>query len=236
MVSQAGGQNLSRLAIRPEFVTLHCLVEFYRVKRVVAGLGAVLFAGVSLFAAGPEAIRKAPELAFNIPGQGQKLLSQYRGKVVAIEFIFTTCPHCQAASKVMTKFQLEYGARGLQVIDIAVNPNADLLVENFAKDFGVNFPVGWVPQEQMVSFMGFSSARFVVPQQVLIDRKGYIHYQTPALEDENWDKLMKEDAIRQHIEELLALGNNNSASARQTSGTMRLASSSKTNNVVPTRP
>ena len=38
---------------------------------------------------------------------------------------------------------------------------------------------------------------------VLIDRKGMIHYQTPAQEDENWDKLMKEDAIHQHIEELL---------------------------------
>ena len=38
---------------------------------------------------------------------------------------------------------------------------------------------------------------------VLIDRKGVIHYQTPAEEDENWDKLMTEAAIRQHIEELL---------------------------------
>ena len=28
--------------------------------------------------------RKAPELAFTLPGQGDKLLSQYRGKVVAL--------------------------------------------------------------------------------------------------------------------------------------------------------
>jgi hypothetical protein len=42
---------------------------------------------------------------------------------------------------------------------------------------------------------------------VLIDRKGFIHYQTPAKENEDWDKLMKEEAIRQHIEELLAPGN-----------------------------
>ena len=67
----------------------------------------------------------------------------------------------------------------------------------------------------MVSFMGFSAARFVVPQLVLIDRKGMIHYQTPALEDENWDKLMKEDAIRQHIEELLAAGGSTSTSLRR---------------------
>jgi thiol-disulfide isomerase/thioredoxin len=165
-----------------------------------------LLLGVSLLASAGEPLRKAPELSFNIPGKGPQLLSQYRGKVVALSFIFTTCPHCQAESKVMTKFQQEYAARGLQALDIAVNPNADLLVDNFKKDYQVGFPVGWVPQEQMVSFMGFSSARFVVPQLVLIDRKGMIHYQTPALEDENWDKLMKEDAIREHIEELLSAG------------------------------
>jgi thiol-disulfide isomerase/thioredoxin len=181
-------------------------------KNIFPSLAAMAALSVSIlstpvvFAADAPTLRKAPELAVNMPGKGQQLLSQYRGKVVALGFIFTTCPHCQAESKMLTKFQQEYGGRGLQVIDVAVNPNADLLVENFVKDYNVGFPVGWVPQEQMVSFMGFSSARFVVPQLVLIDRKGVIHYQTPATEDETWDKLMKEDAIRQHIEELLGQG------------------------------
>src|SRR5690348_18443009 len=101
---------------------------------------AFALAAGSIWAAG--AIRKAPELAFNVPGQGQKLLSQYRGKVVALSFIWTTCPHCQAESKLMTKLQTEYGPRGFQALDVAVNDNADLKVENFAKEFQVNFPVG----------------------------------------------------------------------------------------------
>src|SRR5581483_3596680 len=99
-------------------------------------------------------------------------------------------PHCQAATKVMNRLQQEYGPRGLQVIDVAVNQNADLLVENFAKDFQTNFPVGWTPSSEMLSFMGFSmAARYVVPQLVLIDRNGYIHYQTPATEDGRWERL-----------------------------------------------
>jgi thiol-disulfide isomerase/thioredoxin len=176
-----------------------------------------LLVGVSLLASAGETLRKAPELSFTIPGKGPQLLSQYRGKVVALSFIFTTCPHCQAASKVMTKFQQEFAARGLQVLDVAVNQNADLLVENFRKDYQVGFPVGWIPQDQMVAFMGFSSARFVVPQLVLIDRKGMIHYQTPALEDENWDKLMKEEVIREHIDELLSAGSNSTNARRKSS-------------------
>ena len=163
-------------------------------------------------------IRKAPELAFNVPGQGERLLSQYRGKVVALEFIFTTCPHCQAASRMMTKFQQEYGTRGFQALDVAINDHADLLVDNFTKDYGVGFPVGWTSRDQMLSFMGFSMAeRFVVPQLVLIDRKGVIHYQTPPLGDEAYSKVVAEDAVRQHIEELLS--QNTSTSGRSSAST-----------------
>ena len=195
-------------------------------KKILASVSAVALLAVCLFAADTSTERKAPEFAFNVPGQGQKLLSQYRGKVVALEFIFTTCPHCQAASKVMTKFQQEFGPKGFQAIDIAVNDNADLLVEHFSKDYQVGFPVGWTNRDQMISFMGFSSSYFVVPQFVLIDRKGYIHYQTPAKEDENWDKLMKEDAIRQHIEELLSPSSSASRST-PAAGANRIAYSKK---------
>ena len=172
-------------------------------NRIALVFGSMLLLTGSLLAGGIDLPRPAPKLVFNIPGKPPQDLSQYRGKVVALEFIFTTCPHCQAASHMMSKFQTEFAAKGLQVLDVAVNPNADLLVDNFAKDQQTTFPVGWVPQDAMVSFMGFSSERFVVPQLVLIDRKGVIHYQTPSLEDESWDKQMTEDAIRKHIEELL---------------------------------
>jgi thiol-disulfide isomerase/thioredoxin len=152
-------------------------------------------------AAGQSSIRKSPELAFNIPGQGDKLLSQYRGKVVALEFILTTCPHCQAASKVMNKMQALYGGKGFQAIDVAVDPNADVLVENFAKAYQVEFPVGCTPINQMMAYMGFTE-RPVVPQLVLIDRSGNIHYQTPRTGDA---ESMKEEVIARRIEELLAL-------------------------------
>lgn len=180
-------------------------------------MAAIAAASFCLLAGDTEGIRKAPELAFTIPGQGQKLLSQYRGKVVALEFILTTCPHCQAASRVMTGFQQEYGPRGFQALDLAINAldegrtdtQAAQIVQAFSQQFQVGFPVGFIPRDQMMSFMGFSLAeRMVVPQLVLIDRKGYIHYQTPASDStDEWAKLMNDTAIRQHIEELLALNN-----------------------------
>jgi hypothetical protein len=116
----------------------------------------------------------------------------------------------------MTKFQQQYGPRGFQALDLAINAldegrtadQAAQMVQAFSQNFQVGFPVGYIPRDQMMSFMGFNMAeRMVVPQLALIDRKGYIHYQTPAGESGDWDKLMNDNAIQQHIEELLALGN-----------------------------
>jgi cytochrome oxidase Cu insertion factor (SCO1/SenC/PrrC family) len=188
------------------------------VKNFILALVSVAFAATLLFAGVPALPRKAPELAFNISGLGQRLLSQYRGKVVALEFIYTTCPHCQAASKVMSRLQNELGSRGLQVLDVAINPNADLAVDNFAKEFQTTFPVGWVSQDQGLAFMGFNMAeRFVVPQLVLIDRQGIIRYQTPPLGDEN---SMKEETIRQRVEELLSADN---STTRHNTGSSKMA-------------
>ena len=156
-------------------------------------------------------VHKSPELAFKIPGQGDKLLSQYRGKVVALEFILTTCPHCQAASQVMNRMQDKYGSRGLQVIDVAIDPNADLKVENFVKDHQVKFEVGWTGIDQMMTYMGFTD-RPVVPQLVLIDRAGNIHYATPEKGDV---ESMKEDVIDKRIEELLERGGRTTRTARR---------------------
>lgn len=208
-------------------------MEFHLLQRIFAFLAALTALSSSLVLAQTNPPRKAPELAFNIPGEGQTLLSHYRGKVVALEFILTTCPHCQAASKVMSKLQEEYAPRGFQAIDLAINAldenrtptDADGMATAFQRNYQVGFPVGWIARDQMMTFMGFSLAdRMVVPQLVLIDRKGYIHYQTPASDSEDWNKLMNDSAIRQHIEELLAL---NSPSAARRSGASRVALAKK---------
>ncbi len=172
---------------------------------ITAGLLLAAMCGPGL--KGAPVIRKSPELAFRLPGQGDKLLSQYRGKVVALEFILTTCPHCQAASKIMTGMQARYASSGFQAIDVAIDPNADLLVENFAKEHQVGFPVGWASLDQMMSYMGFTE-RPVVPQLILIDRGGNIRYQTPRLGDA---ESLKEEVIAKRIEELLGQGSSSRA-------------------------
>ena len=56
----------------------------------------------------------------------------------------------------------------------------------------------------MPTFMGFSLMdRTVVPQVVVIDRKGFIRYQTPATGESD---LRSPEVLQQHIEELISAG------------------------------
>jgi thiol-disulfide isomerase/thioredoxin len=175
-----------------------------------AAFGAAAFAQTVPSSAATPAVRKAPELAFTVPGEGEKLLSQYRGKVVALEFILTTCPHCQASARVLSGLEQKYGSEGFQAIDVAINATdenrtpeqAGQLVTAFSHTYGASFPVGFVPRDEMTTFMGFSMVdRTVVPQVVLIDRKGFVHYQTNASGESD---LRKPEVLEQKVQELLA--------------------------------
>ncbi len=149
--------------------------------------------------------RPAPEFVINLPGGKQDLLSRYKGKVVALSFIFTTCPHCQKECQMLSKLQKELGAQGFQPIAVAVNPMAIMLVPDFVREFGVTFPVGASEKNPALDFMHINEVtdRWVVPQLAIIDRKGQIRVQTPYNGDE---KLQTEANVRSIIEGLLKEG------------------------------
>src|ERR1700735_4052910 len=99
--------------------------------RISATFAALLALSVSAIAAPPPVIRKAPELTIAEPSGKQTLLSSYKGKVVVCTFIYTTCVHCQRETQMLTKLYKEMAPRGLQIVGIAFNDNAPILVTDF---------------------------------------------------------------------------------------------------------
>lgn len=149
-----------------------------------------------------EVPRKAPEFAAQLPGGKQLLLSQYKGKVVALAFVFTTCPHCQRACQLMNALQNEYGAKGFQPIAVAFNDMSAMLVPDFTRDFGIKFPVGSSNREQVLNYLQQPVDALVhVPQIVIIDRNGMIRQQSLPQRDET---TATERNLRGMIEKLLA--------------------------------
>jgi len=172
---------------------------------------ALLASSVSLQAAAPVP-RPTKEFTITLPSGKQNLLSSYRGKVVMTAFMFTTCPHCQALSKVITKLQGELGPRGFQALGVAFNdevntPNAAAngqVTASFVNQFEVGFPVGYAPRNSVLSYLGVSEIEsWVVPQVVIIDRKGVIRAQSAA---RGTAELQTETYLRKYLGDLLSEG------------------------------
>lgn len=125
--------------------------------------------------------KPAPELVIRQVDGQQLLLSHYRGKVVAVEFLHTTCPHCQNCSSLLEKMYKEYGSRGFQPLGVAFNDMATLLVPDYVKQLGLTFPVGVGTRDEVVSYLEFPLVKpLFVPQLIFIDRKGVIRAYYPG--------------------------------------------------------
>lgn len=150
----------------------------------------------------PPVPRKTPEFTIMDPSGKQTLISSYKGKVLVLPFMFTTCPHCQAYAKVLTKIQNDYASKGVQVLGTVFNDANGAMATQFVKEFGVGFPVGYANRDAVISYLGISvMERWVVPQVVVIDRKGNIVAQSDATQGS--PQLQEEASLRAFLDKLL---------------------------------
>jgi len=127
--------------------------------------------------------------------------AQYKGKVVLLALILTTCPHCQNSTVMLSRLQKEYEGRGLQVMAAAFNEMSSMLVPDFIKTYKPTFPVGYSDRDSVLKFLGRSpNDEMYVPIMVFIDRKGVIRWQHLG-DDEFFQH--QEQNVRSHIEALL---------------------------------
>jgi peroxiredoxin len=154
--------------------------------------------------AAPPVPRPAPEIAIETP-EGKLLApTAFRGKVVLMQFLYTTCIHCQATARMLSGLERELGPRGFQAVGIAFNEeaqNTPEAIHGFVAANQVNFPVGAASREAVMKYLGLSVVeRFVVPQIVIVDRKGVIRAQSDSM---GTTELRDEAYLRRFISGLL---------------------------------
>jgi peroxiredoxin len=154
----------------------------------------------------PPVPRTASELTIEEPSGKKTLLSKQKGDVVLVQFLYTTCTHCQATAKVFSKLQKELGPRGLRVFGVAFNDEAQSnpgVVRDFVAAHNVTFPVGVASREMVMSYLGISvMSRFAVPQILVVDRKGIVRAQSefmssPELQDEGYMRSFLEGHLKE---------------------------------------
>ena len=130
-------------------------------------------------------------------------LSQYRGKVVALAFIFTTCSHCQDLTRTLGPLSREYALRGVQVLECAFNDDAKQTMAQFLQQLQPAFPVGWTSRAAAMAYLQrtiLDTRPLYVPHMVFLDRSGIVRAEYPGESD-----FMKDPAtnVRAELEKLL---------------------------------
>ena len=121
-----------------------------------------------------------------------------------LAFILTTCSHCQATTGLLSKAQTEYGPRGLQIVECAIDQGAEAFVPRFIQSFAPAFPVGFRDFETAQTFLQHSPMLLLhVPVLVFIDRGGNIVAQYEG-DDPFLGEGVQEKNLRAQIEKLLA--------------------------------
>jgi thiol-disulfide isomerase/thioredoxin len=100
----------------------------------------MMLAALATVSAGPLSGRRAP--SFALPDSAMKYFDilDFRGKVVLVDIMQTTCPHCLALSKTLEQVKAKYGAK-IQVLSIVTPPDNAQTVATFVGQTKVSSPI-----------------------------------------------------------------------------------------------
>jgi len=103
--------------------------------------------------------------------QGQKVsLSQFRGKVVIINFWATWCPPCREEMPSMEQLYRDFSAKGLVMLAVNAEENGEQAVTKFLQRTPYSFPI--LLDKDSIAQNAYGVFRF--PESFIIDRNGVV--------------------------------------------------------------
>jgi thiol-disulfide isomerase/thioredoxin len=111
-----------------------------------------------------------PNLSFKDIRGRRIRLSDYKGKVVLLNFWATWCPPCRTEMPDLIKLQTEYRGQGLRIIGITYPPQTLSKVRRLVRKIGVNYPITLGKKPTKALF----DKSDVLPITVIIDREGNV--------------------------------------------------------------
>jgi thiol-disulfide isomerase/thioredoxin len=98
---------------------------------------------------------------------GKKIsLSDYKGKVVLIDVWDTWCPPCKRGIPEFIELYKEYKDKGVVILGIAGGQHGLDAVKQFAKEYGINYPVAMLSQAVLEQLGDIRT----IPTAFLLDR------------------------------------------------------------------
>jgi peroxiredoxin len=157
----------------------------------------ILIACFSLFAAGEYSNRRAPGFSLADSHFQQHDPQDYRGKVLIVDFMQTTCPVCLHLAETLLQVKAKYGDK-LGILSIMTLPDNFEKVDKFATEHKIPWPMLFDSGQVMMSYLKVTPANPKVnfPHLFIVDGSGTIKYdfegseEAPVIETQI-DKLLK---------------------------------------------
>jgi peroxiredoxin len=160
-----------------------------------------LVAAGAVFAAGEYSNRRAPGFSLSDSHFQQHDTQDYRGKVLIVDFIQTTCAVCQKLTDVLLRVKASYGDK-IGIMSITTLPDNYGTVDKFVAERKISWPVLFDAGQVMASYLKITPANPKVefPHMFIIDKVGTIRYDYNGYDDshltttsisEDIDKLLK---------------------------------------------
>jgi len=146
--------------------------------------------------------RPAPSFSLKDLTGNMVSLSDFKGKVVILDFWATWCPPCALEIPHFVTLQEQYWAMGFTVLGVAVSSGDAGMVNSFARKYRINYPILMADGQVQKAFGGIRS----IPTTFIIDAEGNMRYRYIGYRD----KAVFEAAILP----LLKVAKSNTASTR----------------------
>ncbi|HEY8409770.1 MAG TPA: TlpA disulfide reductase family protein [Pyrinomonadaceae bacterium] len=111
-------------------------------------------------------------LGWNAGGGRRNVFSDFKGKVLVLDFYATWCEPCRRSVPHLIELQKKYEDQGLHVVGLNVGGADDEeKVPAFAQEFGIQYTLAQ-PDEELVTFL--LAGNEAIPQTFVFDRQGQL--------------------------------------------------------------
>lgn len=123
---------------------------------------------------------KAPDFKLATIGGEEFKLSDYKGKVVMLNFWGTWCPPCRKEIPDLVNLQKKYNKDGLEIVGITLNSGSVADIQKFATKYNINYTILTDiknNETQAVTYLygqAIGQSISSIPTTLIIDREGYI--------------------------------------------------------------
>jgi cytochrome c biogenesis protein CcmG, thiol:disulfide interchange protein DsbE len=150
-----------------------------------------------------ETNRPAPDFELQGLNGGTVRLSDYRGKIVLVNFWYTGCAPCREETPALQAAYRKLAEQGLQIVGVNVRPNerkgaeGDADIRSFIEQYGVTYPIALDTD----AAIDRAFQVYVLPTTFFIDQNGkirYMRFSTMTTEDVEtlFNKLQQETSAQ----------------------------------------